>query len=321
VGFVEAPAVTTPPADVEIASKAIEPEPVTVPTPIVAEPAPVTAPKPVVAGPAPVVELAKVVTPAEEPAEPVPVIVQSPEPTLHAPAARYTRTVDLGGAPAFGKRLPDDADASGYERIVVSAPEPTHPVLDLGAAGIRVASGSWSRKDTSAAMTDPKSMYAKLVIPTPGIQGPVAYEFKARAEGTGWVGFGIHIYGKGTWKMSSYGGGDSLLVWITSDPKTFGDAAPHLQVYRSYGEVAMKNLASVRLEGSAFDLRDYRIEYDPVAGTLAVLVDGVSSLEIAQLKDSPESDYIALRALDLAEFSDIRISPMNAGAAGAETTP
>jgi hypothetical protein len=170
-------------------------------------------------------------------------------------------------------------------------------------------------------MTDPRSMYAKLVIPTPDIPGPAAYEFKARAAGIGWVGFGLHIHGKGSWKMSGYGGGDSILIWITSDPKTFGDAAPRLQVYRSTGEVSMKSLASVRLEGSAFDLRDYRVEYDPVAGTLAVLVDGVPSLEVTQQQNSPESGYIALRALDLAEFSDVRISPLNAGPAGAETTP
>jgi len=253
-----------------------------------------------------------------------PAIVESPAPAFHAPAARYARTVDRGGAPAFGKRLPDGADASAYERIVVAAAEPIapgNPALDLGAPGIRVASGAWKRKDTMAVMTDPKSMFAKLVVPSPGIAGPVAYEFKARAAGSGWVGFGLHIHGKGTWKMSGYGGGDSLLVWITSDPKTFGDTAPRLQVYRSTGEVSMKSLASVKLEGSAFKLRDYRVEYDPAAGTLAVLVDGVPGLEVAHLKNSPKCDYLALRALDLAEFSDIRISPMNADPSGAETTP
>jgi hypothetical protein len=170
-------------------------------------------------------------------------------------------------------------------------------------------------------MTDPKSMYAKLVVPSPDIAGPVAYDFRARAAGTGWVGFGLHIHGKGVWKLSGYGGGDSILVWITSDPKTYGDAAPRLQIYRSTGEVAMKVLASVRLEGSAITARDYRVEYDPAAGTLAVLVDGVPTLRVAHIKNSPKCEYLALRALDLAEFSDIRISPLNAGTTGAETTP
>ncbi len=211
---------------------------------------------------------------------------------------------------------------------MVSAPEPAveptitvSPPLNLGATHVKVASGTWSRSDSVATMTDAKAMYAKLVVASPGVSGAAAYEFKARAMGSGWVGFGIHLHGQGTWKMTSYGGGDSILVWITSDPKTFGDASPRLQVYRSTGEVTMKTIASVKLAGSAFELRDYRIEYDPAAGTLAVFVDGVAGLHIDNLENSPDSDYLALRALDLAEFSDVRITPLNVGHPDAETTP
>jgi len=333
--------VEAPPADAEIEAKAAEAAAVVPPPPAIIEaPVPETENEPAASEPLTVIEPSPVQEPVPEAEtakaeEPAPVTIPEPiaetariNPGQYAPAARFTRTVERGGAPAFGKRLPEGADASGYERIVVSAPEPAveptitvSPPLNLGATHVKVASGTWSRSDSVATMTDAKAMYAKLVVASPGVSGAAAYEFKARAMGSGWVGFGIHLHGQGTWKMTSYGGGDSILVWITSDPKTFGDASPRLQVYRSTGEVTMKTIASVKLAGSAFELRDYRIEYDPAAGTLAVFVDGVAGLHIDNLENSPDSDYLALRALDLAEFSDVRITPLNVGHPDAETTP
>jgi hypothetical protein len=195
------------------------------------------------------------------------------------------------------------------------------PTIDLSGPLVTVASGSWSRTEQNASMTDPKAMYAKLVIATPGASGPAAYDFKARATGTGWVGFGIHLHGRGSWNLSNYGGGDSILVWITSDPRTFGDSAPRLQLYRSKGEVAMSLLSSTRIPGSAFELRDYRVEYDPAAGSIAVYVDGEKHLSATGLQNPPPCDFAALRALDLAEFSDVRMTPLSHSPDSPEKTP
>jgi hypothetical protein len=170
-------------------------------------------------------------------------------------------------------------------------------------------------------MTDGRQMYAKLAVATPGLSGPAAYGFKARARGEGWVGFGLHIHGRGSWKLSGYGGGDSILIWITSDPKAYGDAAPRLQVYRSRGEVDMTLVAQARVSGSAFELRDYRVEYDPGTGLVEIFVDGLKSLSASGLKNPGPSDYAALRALDLAEFSDFSITPLHNGPDAVEKTP
>jgi hypothetical protein len=263
-------------------------------------------------------------------AEPAPVAKDTrPAKPAFAPAARFASTADGGDVPAFGKRLPGDADASGYERVQIAAPPtpqapealPAVPTIDLSAPSVRPTSGTWTRTVSSAAMTDPKAKYAKLFVPTPGLAGKASYEFKARATGSGWVGFGLHIHGRGSWKLSGYGGGDSLLVWVTSDPAAYGDAAPRIQLYRSTGEVAMTMLASARIPGSAFDSRDYRVEYDPVSGTLAVYVDGEKRLEAAGLENPPPCNYAALRALDLAEFSDVRITSAPGSTKATETTP
>ncbi len=201
------------------------------------------------------------------------------------------------------------------------APAPTvSATIDLSAPSLRVASGSWTRTARTARMDDPLAMSAKLVIPTPGAAGPAVYEFSARSAGVAWVGFGLHLHGRGEWKLSGYGGGDSLLVWITSDPKASGDAAPRLQVYESSGEVNMKMVASVRLEGSVYDSRAYRVAWNPATGRLEVSVDGVPGLTVDLAPRAAKSDYAALRALDLTEFSDLCITPQIDGPAAMESS-
>ncbi|HRW25313.1 MAG TPA: hypothetical protein P5298_12955, partial [Spirochaetia bacterium] len=272
----------------------------------------------------PVVDLDHEAPLAVGPAEPTTAQAKSgaePSRPAYAPAARFAPTVETHAAPAFGKRLPGDADASGYERLPVSAEPPRARAIDLRAPGIRVGSGTWVRGESRAAMTDPKAYYAKLVVPTPGLSGATAYEFKARATGSGWVGFGLHVHGRGAWRLTGYGGGDSLLVWVTSDPKAYGDAAPRLQVYRSRGEVAMDLLAEARLAGSAFEDAAYRVEYDPAAGSVRVYVNGSLALTASGIANPAPFEYAALRALDTAEFSDLTIQDASTGVAPTEKTP
>jgi len=197
--------------------------------------------------------------------------------------------------------------------------DPTRP--DLSGPGVRLLAGSWRTAESEADQLDGRALYAKLVIPVEIPAGPVAYEFTARSAGSGWVGFGMHIHGRGQWRMTDYGGGDSVLVWITSDPARYGDADPRLQVYRSRGEVDQSLQYWVRLGGSAYEDRLYRIEYDPAAGALRVLVDGVAVLDIAKpsLAVTGGADFVALRALDRAEFTDVRIVPADQGGQAAET--
>jgi hypothetical protein len=319
----------------------VVPEPITVPAPVVV-PEPVSEPAPVVV-PAPVSEPAPVVVPApvSEPApiidtkpiaEPVPLIVSAPVAApapvaqqTYAPKAQFATTAERGGAPAFGKRLPEGVDASGYTKITVSATQPAPQEIpatriDLNASSVRMPNGTWKRTESTAAMTDAKAMYAKLVMEVPETAVPTTYEFKARSTGTGWTGFGLHIYGRGTWKLKGYGGGDSILVWVTSDPKAYGDASPRLQVYRSSNEVDMTRLTSVKIPGSSFDMRTYRIDYNPDTGQIIVFIDGEQSLAYAGPKNPGPTRYAAFRALDLAEFSDLSIRPSSHSGPAAETS-
>ncbi|HUW71263.1 MAG TPA: hypothetical protein VMX33_13625 [bacterium] len=324
----ESPVIQPPPA--ETVSPVVAPTPIVVPVPA---PAPAESPSiiepPPAAEPAPVPAM-PVSEPVSEPVSPPPaIIVAAPqpavEPSIEVPAASQPAAV-VEPEPVPQEPAPTVVPATEPVAVVEVATSVTvapaaTPTIDLSGPLVSVASGSWKRTKQTASMIDPKAMYAKLVVATPGSAGPNAYEFKARATGTGWVGFGLHIHGRGTWKLAGYGGGDSILVWITSDPKANGDVAPRLQVYRSTGEVSMKLVASTRIDGSAFELRDYRVAYDPAAGTLAVFVDGKPVLHTSGLKNPAPIDYAVLRALDLAEFSDLSITPLSPGGPTAEITP
>ncbi len=196
----------------------------------------------------------------------------------------------------------------------IKPPKPVEQInpIDFLDPRVRIANGSWEREIKLAEMTDKKAGYAKLVLPPQPLNGPVEYRFSARSTGSGLVGFGIHINGRfpensAKWDLSRYGGGDSLLVWITSDPQYYGDPAPRLQIYRSYNEVKMELENSVRIPGSAYDAREYRIAYDPRRGSIEVYVDGSEYLSEEGFDSPGRVDYLLLRALDSAEFENLRI--------------
>ncbi len=304
-----------------------EPEPVVVPTPPVQaapEPAPEPAPTP---EPAPVTEVAREPAPEPEP-EPDERISyverpeREPEPTATGEAERPTPTaaqpvgsprrrrfatagLELVEGP-LGAAVGSRAGEALWETI---EPEGLVSFLD---PGVRGATGAWELGERLAQMTDRASAYAKLLVPAAPISGATRYGVRARSTGTGRVGFGIHIHGRGEWSHEYYGGGDSILVWVTSDREAYGDGRTRLQVYRSTGEWQMEMITSVVIPGSVLSEREYAVDYDPTAGTIEVYVDGSLQLSTDGFENPATFDYTILRALDTAEFSDLSIRPANA---------
>ncbi|MFW6231971.1 MAG: hypothetical protein ACOC37_02840 [Spirochaetota bacterium] len=175
--------------------------------------------------------------------------------------------------------------------------------------GVRATTGSWELDEHRADMPDRASAYAKLLVPAAPISGATRYGVRARSTGTGRVGFGIHIHGRGEWSHEYYGGGDSILVWVTGDREAYGDGRTRLQVYRSTGEWQMEMTTSVVIPGSVLSEREYAVDYDPTAGTIEVYVDGSLQLSTDGFENPADFDYTILRALDTAEFSDLSIRP------------
>ena len=205
----------------------------------------------------------------------------------------------------------DGADGAELIPGPHTAPAMTFTSVDFTSPAIRRTNGIWRLTASDAVMTNSLAMAAKLLIPITGFDGPTAYEFSARSLGNDWVGFGLHIHGQGAWRLENYGGGDSLLVWFTSDPEHHGDTATRLQIYRSFDEVRMVLLTSVVIPESVFQTNRIRIEYGPATGHIQVFVNDISRLTFSLPRNAQSFDYAALRSINRAEFSDVSIQPIS----------
>jgi hypothetical protein len=185
--------------------------------------------------------------------------------------------------------------------------------FNFSTSAVRTGSGTWDLHEETATMTNPNALWAKLILPMGDKSSPSSYEFEARSTGSGKVGFGMHIHGRGEWELRHYGGGDSILVWITSDPKVYGDAGARIQIYRSRTEVDMPMIASTAIAVSPFEYHTYRIDYDTLTGQLAVSVDDTRVMSIDGLENWSRFGYTALRAMDTAEFRKVKTTSLNPG--------
>ncbi len=105
-------------------------------------------------------------------------------------------------------------------------------------------SGSWSMSGTRLRQTSTTDLYAKYTVPVSQSANELVYTFSGSGAARGWSGFGIHILGTGARNSRLYGFGQSYLVWVTRDPGNTQSDQTYLQLYRSYDDVRMVQLAS-----------------------------------------------------------------------------
>ncbi|MDR1618111.1 MAG: hypothetical protein LBS06_03570 [Treponema sp.] len=120
----------------------------------------------------------------------------------------------------------------------------------------RFVSGSWSLSGQRLYQNDAGARLAKVNIRAPQ-SGPMVYEFTARYESgaeDGHGGFGLHIFGDKVLNATSWGSGNSYLLWLNYDENPIDKknipAGLSAQVYRSYTDSRMELVQS-------YDLNDY----------------------------------------------------------------
>lgn len=217
-------------------------------------------------------------------------------------------------APAAEPVAPKDASAASAEAAAA--------IPDLSAPGVLSLSGSWRTQADTALQEQGSALFAKLLIPLALSAGDAAYEFSARSLGSEWIGYGLHLHGRGPSPGNGYGGGDSVLVWLTSNPRRYGDGLARLEVYRSAGSVSLTLLSSVPLALDLSKEHAIRIEYRAQSGRIAVIVDGSLALDLTrpELAQPAGSAFMLLRSLDKAYFSGLSVSPL-ASVPETETRP
>ncbi len=176
-----------------------------------------------------------------------------------------------------------------------------------GFAGGSALAGSWKVSADAVSQRDSSTRFAKYALPLPQGDTEALYEFTARADASGWVGYGLHFLASGSERGRGYGFGSSYLVWLTRDPSYYKSEDTYVQLYRSYDDVRMIQLASVSIPESIDAELSTEVLYDPDGGTIAVSVDGVERLRYTVDQALAGGDQVALRVLggpvDFSAFS------------------
>jgi hypothetical protein len=336
------PGIEAPPEDADLQVVRDVPGPAAEPTP---EPAAIatapSGPAPEIAAvPEPVPEIATAIEPAAAPAEvsvpesvsvaAAPPLPASPRETLPAPLEKAA--AEPAATTAAPEPVPEIAAASepaaapveiaavaeaspASEPVAVpaeAAPETIpaaeeSPFIFEGFHNAVPALGSWVFDDYSAAQTDSRQKFSKLVVPVFQDLIPIRYTFDTRSLGSGWVGMGLHIYLGEAKTHRGYGAGKSILLWLTQDPKFPESSRTRLQIYRSLNDVSMRLETEVAVTESPFDVNTLTLEMDPKMDLLTVLLNGEKRLSVDEVQPAEEGFYVIFRTLDKAEFRNFRV--------------
>lgn len=164
--------------------------------------------------------------------------------------------------------------AAGGGRVM--APTPTRQVLTVAAAARATSlSGTWDLSETALTQTDATQLFAKFAAPLNQRSDQTLYSFTARAaNATEKVGYGAHIFVSGDKSTLSWGLGNSYLIWVTRDPKFYRNDNTYIQIYRSYDDITMVQVASVATSENIARSNDVEILYDKDAATISVSMNG-----------------------------------------------
>jgi hypothetical protein len=178
-----------------------------------------------------------------------------------------------------------------------------------GFSGGKALTGNWTATANSAKQVDTKQLYAKYSIPVSQDQAQTLFSFNAKLSGEGWVGYGLHFFASGDKRSDTYGFGKSFLVWLTRDPFYYRSERTYLQLYRSFDDVTMIQVASVSISESIFSSLKVDVYYDRSKNVIAAYVNGDKKLEFKEVDSAIwNGSKIALRTLGgEVEFSNFAV--------------
>jgi len=148
-----------------------------------------------------------------------------------------------------------------------------------GSAGAVSRFGDWKLSESSATQQDTSLLFAKASIPLRQDASEILYEFAATGKGPGWIGYGLHLSASGDATGQGYGFGNSLLVWLTRDSSYYKTGTTYVQLYRSYDDLRMIQIASVGIADSISSELRTSVLYNQMGGTVVVAVNGVERLQ------------------------------------------
>ncbi|MFW5786358.1 MAG: hypothetical protein ACOCYC_03865 [bacterium] len=191
------------------------------------------------------------------------------------------------------------------------ARNPTMPQLPRlvhsGFEGQSTSFGRWQSPERSMEQTDSEARFAKVIYPVEQDGSAFTYAVEASAPDSGWVGYGVHFLADGFNSARGYGLGRSYLLWVTRDPEHNQTDRGFVQLYQSFNDVHMIEVASAILPVSSFNELRATVHADTVSNEIEVYLDGqyAFTFPAADLADGAEA--VALRALGPVTFTELSV--------------
>jgi hypothetical protein len=194
------------------------------------------------------------------------------------------------------------------EKIAAMISKPGR-IAASGFTGGRAVAGSWSVTSSGASQTDASAYFAKYAIPVSQASNETLYTIKAKADESGFVGYGLHFFASGDRRSDGYGYGTSYLVWLTRDPAYYGTDTTYLQAYGSFDDGEMIQAASMGIAAPIGMTNTTEVIYNKANGSVSVSVNGTEyiSFTIPAEYRLGSGSKIALRALGKVTFSDLTV--------------
>ena len=176
-----------------------------------------------------------------------------------------------------------------------------------GFSGGNVILGDWRATSSRLTQTDSDQLYSKYVIPVRQSSRELVYEFSGNATGTGWRGFGLHFLGSASSLSQGYGYGSSYLAWVTRDPAVTQTDQTFVQLYKSFDDVRMVQLASEAIDVPIGRTMDVTVFVNRSTNTIYVGVNGEQVIEFTDANMYRSGTAVAARALGSAQFTGLEV--------------
>jgi hypothetical protein len=189
-----------------------------------------------------------------------------------------------------------------------TAPDRLTSTLLSGFAGGSPAGGTWQRSGSRLTQSDAGQLFAKYIVGQNQNSAELLYQFSGSASGTGWRGYGLHFLASGSERSRGYGYGTSYLVWLTRDPAHYQSDRTYVQLYRSYSDVRMVEVASRSFDTSLGSTQDVGVYVDRGSGSLTVTLNGDLAFTYRDPEMIRSGRQLAVRTLGTATVRNLEVS-------------
>jgi hypothetical protein len=225
---------------------------------------------------------------------------------LEADIEEKNNLIDRGRDQIAELRSQLEEARAGEEPRRVTADDRLNTVLSGMARGT-VGLGNWTRQGDRFAQTDSGQKFAKYVVSQRQDSSELLYSFTGRANGSGWRGYGLHFLASDYDSTDKYGLGSSYLVWVTRDPAAYQTDQTFVQLYKSFSDVHMVQVASKAIDSSITSSNDFEVYVNRNNNQISVSANGNHVFTVNDTQMYRSGSGMALRALGNAEFSSFTL--------------